>query len=441
MKKWEISRRTLLRGAGAVMALPLLEQMLPSISRAQAMGAPPPRRIVAFYVPCGIHMADFTPSSTGSSYTLSKTLTPLGPYKAKFNVLTGLANLPARPDGPGDHASGTGAFLTNAHPFKTEGTDIRNGISMDQVAANQLRAYTRFPSLELGTDGGGTTGNCDSGYSCAYARNISWTGPQTPMPKETNPALVFDRLFGAESGIDTAAQIAKRKKYKQSIIDFVREDAQALDKKLGATDRKKMDEYLTSVRELELRIQAIDEGPQCTPGNAPGAPTDIREKTRAMLDMLALAFQCDQTRVATFMLGNAGSNRVYDFLGLTDGHHTYSHHQNDPANFAALQKIDQWEIEQLAYLFGKLDAIKEPDGTALDNSLIFFSSEIEDGNAHRHTNLPIILGGSAGGAIATGRHVKYTNNPSVGQLFISMLNAVGVPTQAFGEATSPLPNL
>ncbi len=442
MKRWEIDRRTLLRGAGALMALPLLEQMLPSVARAQAAGAPPPRRLVAFYVPCGIHMQKWTPAQTGANYDLTPTLQPLAPYKSKFLVLSGLANMPARPDGPGDHASGTGAFITSAHPFKTEGTDIRNGVSMDQVAANHLRQFTKFPSLELGTDPGGTTGNCDSGYSCAYATNISWSGPSTPMPKETNPSQVFSRLFAGFDPAATQAQIQKRKAYKQSIIDFVRADAQQLQQKLGATDRRKMDEYLTSVRELELRLQAVDGGPVCEPGVAPGAPGDIRDRTKAMLDLIALAFQCDQTRVVTFMLGNAGSNRVFNFLGLSGGHHSYSHHQSSQENFDALATIDRWEVEQLAYLFGKLDAIQEADGTVLDNSLVFFSSEIEDGNAHRHTNMPIIVGGRGGGAVTSGRHVTYSGNPPVANLFISMLASVGVNAPSFGiDSTGPLPQL
>lgn len=439
--KWRLSRRMMLRGAGALMALPMLEQMLPSVAHAQADGAPKPRRLVAFYVPCGIHMQKFTPTATGPGYALSPTLQPLAPYKSKFLVLSGLANHPAKPDGPGDHASGTGAFITAAHPFKTEGSDIRNGISLDQVAANHLKPYTRFASLELGTDGGGSTGGCDSGYSCAYARNISWSGPTTPMPKEVNPGLVFDRLF---SGLDPSAtqqQIARRKAYKQSVIDFVRADAQALDARLGVNDQKKMDEYFTTVRELELKIQALEEGTVCDPGTSPGSPGDIRDKTKAMLDLIALAFQCDVTRIATFMLGNAGSNRTFNFLGLSSGHHTYSHHQSSQANYDALAKIDYWEVEQLAYLFGKLDAIQEPDGTVLDNSLVFFSSEIEDGNAHRHTNMPIILGGGGGGAVTPGRHVKYNGEP-VANLFTSMLHSVGVNVATFGQdGTGPLGQL
>ncbi len=442
MKKWELSRRTLLRGAGALMALPMLEQMMPSVARAQQMGATKPRRLVGFYIPCGIHMQKWTPQATGENYALTETLQPLAPFKEKMLVLSGLANYPARPDGPGDHASGTGAFLTVAHPFKTEGTDIRNGISVDQVAANHLRGQTRYASLELGTDGGGATGNCDSGYSCAYARNISWSGPQTPVPKETNPSLVFNRLFAGVDDGQTQAQIQKRKLYKQSIIDFVRADAVALEGKLGRTDGQKLDEYLTTVRELELRVQAIETSPVCDPGGDPGNPGDIRDRTKAMLDLLALAFQCDVTRVATFMLGNAGSNRVFNFLGLTSGHHTYSHHQSLQANYDALATIDLWMVEQLAYLFGKLDAIQEPDGTVLDNSLVFFSSEIEDGNAHRHTNMPIILGGGGGGAVTPGRHVKYSGNPTVANLFISMLGSVGLDVPTFGDdGTGPLPQL
>lgn len=442
MKRFELSRRTLLRGAGTLLALPVLEAMLPSLAHAQAQGAPAPRRLVGFYVPCGIHMQKWTPATTGTNYTLTQTLQPLAAMKSKFLVLTGLANTPARPDGPGDHASGTGAFFTAAHPFKTEGSDIRNGISVDQAAANHMKAWTRFPSIELGTDGGASIGGCDSGYSCAYARNIAWSGPSTPLPKEVNPGNAFNRLFSSLDPNQTNLQIQKKKAYGLSVLDFVSEDAQRLETKLGLSDRRKVDEYLTSVREVEQRIAAIEETTVCEVGTSPGAPSDLRAKTKAMLDIIALAFQCDVTRAATFMLGNAGSNRVFDFLGLSSGHHTYSHHQSDPGNYAALAKIDHWEIQQLAYLLQKLDAIQEPDGTVLDNSLIFFSSEIEDGNSHSHNNMPIILAGGGGGAVTPGRHVRYTNAPPVANLFVSMLHSVGVQTNTFGlNGTGPLGNL
>lgn len=441
-KKWELSRRTMLRGFGTLMALPVLDAMLPSIARAQAAG-PAPRRIVAFYAACGIRMSAWTPAATGANYALSPILAPLGAYnglpsvKDDVLVLTGLANRPAQPDGPGDHASGTGAFLTAAHPFKTNAANIRNGISVDQAAANTLKAFTRFPSLELGNNGGGNSGDCDSGYSCAYANNISWASATQPLAKETNPQSVFDRLFGAVDPNQTLAAVAKRKKYKQSVLDAVKDDATTLKAKLGTTDKRKIEEFSTGLRELEVRIQS-EMPTSCQPGARPPGGPDLRAKTTQMLDLIAFSFQCDLTRVATFMLQNAGSNYVYDFLGITSGHHEMSHHGGDTAKLNDLQKIDTWEVEQFAYLLRKLKAIQEPGGSVLDNSLAFFSSEIEDGDSHSHFNMPILVGGKAGGNFTPGRHIRYTGSPSVGNLFHSMLLATGVPSTSFGDSTGVL---
>lgn len=435
-----LSRRTLLRGAGTLMALPALEAMLPT--RALAQAAPPPRRFVGFYVPCGIHMPAWTPAATGANWAPTQILQPLvdAGLKSDVLILSGLANRPARPDGPGDHASGTGAFLTAAHPFKTAAANIKNGISADQVVANALRQYTRFGSLELGIDGGGNSGDCDSGYSCAYATNIAWASDTQPIAKETNPQAVFDRLFGAVDPNQTAAAIQKRKLYKQSVIDSVKDDAARLQGQLGKTDKRKLDEYLSGVRQLETRIQS-EQPTSCSPGARPGAWVDIRDKTTQMLDLISFAFQCDLTRVATFMLQNAGSNYTHRFLNLTDGHHTMSHHGGDAVKQANLAKINVWEVQQLAYLLTKLKAIREPDGTVLDNSLVFFSSEIEDGDSHSHFNMPIVVGGKGGNAVAPGRHVRYTAQEPVGNLFLSMINGLGVPATTIGDSTGMLAQL
>jgi hypothetical protein len=373
---------------------------------------------------------------------LPSILTPLAPVKDDVLVLTGLANRPARPDGAGDHASGTGAFITAAHPFKTQGADIRNGISMDQVAAGVLKQHTKFPSLQLGVDGGGSSGDCDSGYSCAYARNISWASETTPLPKETNPASVFDRLFAGVDPNMSAAAAERRRRLKQSVLDSVKDDANALHAKLGTTDRRKVDEYLTGVRELELRIASTQTPvPVCTPGGRPSGYTDIRDHTKQMLDLIVLAFQCDVTRVATFMLRNAGSNYPFTFLGISGGHHSLSHHQGNTSNLAALEQIDRWEVEQLAYLLTQMKKVVEPDGTLLDNSAVFFSSEIEDGDTHSHLNMPILVAGKAGGKLTPGRHVRYTTELSVANLFVSLLDAVGAPVASFGNSTGPLGQL
>jgi hypothetical protein len=435
MKKWELSRRTLLRGTGVALALPFLEQMWPSSAGADP--TPPPRRFLGWYVPCGIYMQKFTPPNVGTGYTLTSILQPLAPHRNDFLVLSGLANRPAQPDGPGDHASGTGAFLTSAHPYKTQGADIRNGISIDQAIANQIGQYTRFPSLQVGTRGGGSVGDCDSGYSCAYVNNVSWAGPTTPLPKEVNPQSLFDRLAGDLQL--SQAEILKRRHYQQSVLDIVREDSNRLQAKLGRTDRSKMDEYLTSVREIERRVQS--QGPACAVGTRPNTPVDIRDRTALMLDLIVLAFQCDLTRVVTFMLENGGSNYAFDFLGLSGGHHSYSHHGTSQASYDALETIDIWEMQQLAYLLSKMKSIQEPGGTLLDNSIIFLSSEISDGDRHNHTNMPVIVAGRGRGAISPGRHVRFDSEVPVGNLFISLAAACGVTLATFGDGTGPCPGL
>jgi hypothetical protein len=429
-----------LRGLGALMALPALEAMRPRTAR--AAGAPAPLRFVAFYTPCGIHMPKWTPEKVGADYALTPTLASLAPVKSELLVLSGVDNLPGRPDGDGHHAAATAAFLSCSKAFKTEGTHIRAGISMDQVLANAVGKATRYPSLELGIDQGKGIGNCDSGYACPYANNIAWAGPSTPVPKETSPRAAFDRLFADFDPGVTQAELAKRKAYGLSILDAVRADAKALQGRLGTTDRRKLDEYFTGVRELELRVNAMDTGgPSCGAPAAPADTGDVREKTQAMLDLIVLAFQCDLTRTCTFMLGNARSDRVYSFLGLSGEHHAYSHHQKAQANYDALAKIDKWEVEQYAYLLQRMKGVQEEGGTLLDHSAVYFASEVADGNMHEHKNLPILLAGRAGGAIAPGRHVRYEGAP-LANLFTSLLNILGVPTATFGDnGTGALPGL
>lgn len=442
MKDFKLSRRTLLRGMGALMALPMLEQMVPSVARAAEPGTVP-LRLAVFYVPCGIYMPNWTPRGTGRDWALSPTLRPLAPVKDDVLVLSGLSHEPGRPDQFGHHAAGTGAFLSCVKILKTDEQDeIRAGVSMDQLAAKHLRPHTRLRSLELGNDGGDGTGSCDASFSCAYARNIAWSGPTSPVPKETNPQAVFDRLFAGYDPDATRAQLEKRKAQEQSILDFVSEDARALKQRLGARDKQKLEEYFTSVRELELRVAALDQqGPTCSKGPRPERTQDVREKTKVMCDLMVLAFQCDLTRVATFMLGNGRSERVYDFLGLTTGHHTYSHHQRNAENYAALAKIDHWEVEQFSYLLQRMKSVREGDRTLLDNSLVYFGSEVADGNSHGHSDMPVVLAGRGGGAVTPGRHVRYGGVP-IANLFISMLQTVGLDVDRFGDdGTKPLSHL
>lgn len=432
-------RRALLGGAAGLLALPFLESLSPRKARAQETR---PLRLVAFYTPCGIHMPAWTPAATGAAWELTPILAPLAEVKSDVLVLSGIANLPARPDGPGDHAAGTGTFLTCRHVLKTEGSGIQNGISMDQVAAANLGQQTRIASMQLGIDGGDAVGDCDSGYSCAYARNISWASETQPLPKTVNPQVVWDLLFSGFDPEASAAERAKEKLYRTSILDVVRGQATTLNGKLGTTDRRKLDEYMTGIRELEEKIQRIETAAACQVTDRPAGDLPVPEHVKTMLDLMVLAMQCDATRVLSFMLGNAGSNRSYPWLDVPEGHHELSHHQDNPANFDKLTIIDTWEVEQLAYLLGKMKAVEEAEGeTLLDNSLVFFSSEIEDGNSHAHTNLPVIVAGGAGGAVQPGRHIRYDDQPPMANLFLTMLNALGVEETTFGDDSTGLLDL
>lgn len=425
-----------------MLALPVLESMLGGFAQA-APTSGIPKRLLLFYMPNGVHMPAWRPTGEGPVWQLSETLQPLAAVKDKLLVVSGLANRPGQPDGPGDHAAGTGSFLTATHVFKTEGENIRNGISMDQVAANASGAQTPLPSLQLGLDGGGATGNCDSGYSCAYARNISWANSQTPLPKITEPRLVVDRLFAGVDPTATREQAARRRLYRKSVLDYVREDATRLQGRLGSTDRTKMEQYLTGIRELELRIEALENAPVC---EAPGPYGDIPDavaKSAIMNDLMVLSMQCDATRIISYMLSNAGSGRSYNFLGVSEGHHQISHHESLQANYDKLKLIERWEVEQFADLVRKMNAVQELDGsTLLDNSLVFMSSEISDGNRHNHTDLPVLVAGSGGGVLRQDRHIVYGQERPIADLFITMLRAMGVSINQFGDnGTGVLPEL
>ncbi len=442
MKPFRLNRRTFLGGAGTLLGLPLLEAMIP-IGRSAFAATDIPTRLLAYYVPCGIHMQAWTPAQTGSDYQLSATLAPLAGVKEDLLVLSNLANRPAKPDGPGDHAAGTGSFITATHVRKTQGDDILNGISLDQWVARERGHLTPLPSLELGMDGGGSAGNCDSGYSCAYARNIAWSGPQTPVPKLTDPQRVFDRLFAGFDTSQTALERQRRAALNQSVLDYVLADIRRMQQKLGAADRAKLDEYFTSVQQLERQLAEATPVACAVPDRPAVSGISVTAKARLMADLMVLAFQCDLTRVQTFMLANAGSNRRYDFLGIDQGHHELSHHQNLQTNYDKLKIIDHWEIQQFAYLLEKLKSTTDGDGKSLlDTATVFFSSEISDGNRHNHTDMPVLLAGRANGYFATGRHLHYSREQPVANLFISMLDAMGLPVQTFGDdGTGILPEL
>lgn len=436
-----IPRRTFLKGAGAAMALPWLDAFTPV---ARAAAAAPPVRMAFLFVPNGIIMPSWTPKGEGREWELSQTMQPLAELKDQINVFTGLAqdNGRAKGDGPGDHARSAASFLTGAHPVKTSGANIHVGMSVDQVAAEKIGSQTRLPSLELGIERGRQAGSCDSGYSCAYSSTISWKTPSTPMAKEIDPRQVFERLFGTD--LKTAKENARRDLYRKSILDLVSEDAASLKQSLGQTDRRKVDEYFSSVRELELRIARSEEDSRRTRPDftmPDEMPRDLRVQIRLMSDLLALAWQTDTTRVATFMLANEGSNRTYSMVGVNDGHHELSHHRDDREKVAKIQKIDQFLVGELAYLLNKLRSIKEGEGTLLDHSMVLYGSGISDGNRHRHDQLPIIVAGSGGGRIPTGRHVRIEHETPLNNLFLSMLDLAGAPVDELGDSTGRLAEL
>ena len=445
-----LHRRTFLRGLGTAVALPLLESMTPLRAAAAAVAAAkPPVRMAFLFVPNGVHLPAWTPKEEGSLFTLPPTLAPLNHLKRDLLVLSGLAQDKgwANGDGPGDHARSAASFLTGAQPLKSEGSQIRAGVSADQYVAERIGQETRFASLELGIEGGRQAGKCDSGYSCAYSNNISWRNESTPMTKETDPRLVFERLFGNGSAETTANSFLRRRAFKKSILDFVMEDAQRLNNKVSGTDRQKIDEYLTAVREIESRIEKAERtstlSAQVTAGveRPGGPPEDMGEHIRLMGDMMVLAFQADVTRVCTFMLANEGSNRPYREIGVSDGHHSISHHQGDPVKHEKLAKINRYHAEQVAYTLTRLKNIKEGDGSLLDNCMIVYGAGIGDGNRHNHDDLPIVVAGGGGGTLRTGRHLRFPRETPLNNLFLSMMDRLGVKAREFGDATERLRGL
>jgi Protein of unknown function (DUF1552) len=445
VKSLHLSRRAVLKGMGALVALPWLEAMMPRTLLGASSPVAAPRRMAFMYVPNGIDMANWTPAAEGALTALPATLRPLVPFQKDLLVLSGLTLNTARPngDGPGDHARAMASFLTGRQARKTHGADIRLGISVDQLAAQKIGHLTRFASLEIGCEGGKSSGNCDSGYSCAYSANLAWRTESSPVAKEVNPRQVFERLFSAPSKSDDKA--ARRERYKQSILDFVGEDARQLKSRLGGTDQRKLDEYLTGVREIEQRLDRVEKTVDlAAPAGAArptGVPKDYREHLRLMADMLVLAFQTDLTRVATFVFANDGSNRSYRDYGVSEGHHDMSHHGGSKDKKAKVQKINQFHIEQMAYLLGKLKSIKEGNATLLDNCMLVYGSGISDGNRHNHNELPILMAGSGGGTLKTGRHIRYAKETPLMNLYLNMLDRMDIHVDSFGDSKGRLASL
>lgn len=441
----KLSRRTVLRGLGVSLALPWLEAT--GTTAKAATVAASPNRMAFIFVPNGVVLDKWTPTTEGYGFKLPYILEPLAPVQEKLLVLSGLTHDKGRDngDGAGDHARSASVFLTGSQPRKTDGENIRSGVSVDQVAAKAIGQHTRFSSLELGVDPGRNAGNCDSGYSCAYSSNISWSSEATPVGKEVNPRLVFERLFanGKPSEIDRGAQ--QREALRKSVLDFISDDAKSLQSKLGRNDNRKLDEYLTGVREIERRLGSKSL-------SAPvdldidykipaGIPGDYQDHMRLMCDMMVLAFQTDSTRVATLMFANAADNKNYRKIGVPDGHHDLSHHGENPEKLEKISQINRFHVQQVSYFLQKLDSIREGDRTLLDNSMICYGSAISDGNKHNNENLPIVLAGGGAGTLETGRHVRYDTETPMCNLFMSMLDRMGATVPFVGDSTGRLHGL
>jgi hypothetical protein len=448
-----LNRRAFLRGTGACIALPLFESLRTSVFFAAgpaaklactATGAP--LRTAFLYFPNGAIPSAWWPSREGTDFPWSRTLKPLEKHKAYVQILGGLGHKNAEPgpDGAGDHARGNGTFLTGVR-LRKSATDVRAGISIDQVLANAYGHLTRFASLELGCDSGARSGACDSGYACAYQFNLSWSSPTMPKTPESNPRRVFERLFGEGKPGERQANLLRRQQEDKSVLDFVLDDARSMQKRLSPSDKHKLDQYLTGIREVEARIQKTERfGLVKDPGieTPPGIPADFGEHIQLLLDMLVLAFQTDSTRLATVLLAHDGSNRSFDQIGISEGHHDLTHHQNRKEWIDKVADIDLWYVQQLAKFLDKLNQVKDVDGqTLLHNSMIVYGSGNADGNRHTHTNLPIVLAGGGGGALRTGRYVKYSDQPMT-NLFLSMAHVLGVrDLQRFGDSTGPLKDI
>ena len=446
--KKHLHRRTFLRGMGAAIALPMLDAMTPALS---AMGASTraaaksPLRLAFTYVPNGITMGEWTPKAVGAGYELTRVMKPMAPFRQDMAVLSGLAhrNGMALGDGPGDHARAAASYLTGVHPRKTAGADIQNGISVDQIAAQHIGAQTRFASLELGCDDSRTVGNCDSGYSCAYTNSLAWRGPTTPMPPETNPRLVFERMFG---DIDTSLAPearARRLRYRRSILDLVGERTAQISADLGPADKRKLDEYLSSIREIEQRIELSERDMTgLTPAidKPTGIPVLYADYINLMFDLQLIAFQTDMTRVVTMMMGREGSMRTYPEIGVPDPHHPLTHHRGNAEWIERVTRVNELHMQLFAGFVAKMKATPDGDGSLLDHSVIVYGSGLSDGNRHTHEDLPVLLVGN-GGNFKLGSHVAYPQGTPMTNLYLTLLDRIGVQPEKLGDSTGMIEHL
>jgi hypothetical protein len=427
-----LSRRTLLRGVGGAIALPLLDAMRPAFAAPKTIGTA--RRIAVVYVPNGIVMKDWLPE-VGKNFAFTRILKPLESFKDDIVVVSGLANNAANKARGGGHAKASGSFLSGVPPKHTAGADVRAGVTFDQIAAKKWSAELRVPSLQLGCEDSRMIGNCDTGSSCAYTNSLSWKDPETPLAVEVNPRSVFERLFGTVDPSLDAETRARRALYRKSILDRTRETTQQLVSDLGAADRRKMDEYLTGIREVEKRISGAENDTLVPPIEKPsGIPFDYADYVKLMFDLQTIAFQSDLTRVSTMMLGREGSVRTYPEIGVPDPHHPLTHHRGHPDFIEKVTKINCFHVELFAYFVQKLKSTSDGDGSLLDHSAILYGGALSDGNQHSNSNLPLLVAGHAGG-LKGGRHVAAAPKTPVANLFIDLLDRAGAPAESFGDST------
>ena len=433
--KKTIPRRMMLRGIGASLALPLLDAMAPAATPLRKTAAKPVRRLGVVYVPNGMMMDHWTPVAEGTGFDCPSILEPLEPFRDSVQVLSGMRGK----DAEGPHARASTRFLTGVVSKRDDGSSLRAGISMDQVAGRVLGRRTQLATLELGLDGRDFAGSCDEGFSCAYTNTISWANETTPLPMEINPRVVFERLFGDSGSTDPDVRRARLAK-DASLLDSVTERASDLSRELGPSDRAKLSQYLEAVRDIERRIQLAEEqsGRELpVVGQPAGIPNTFGEHAKLMFDLLALAYETDLTRVATFMMGREITGRTYPEIGVPDAHHPISHHQKDPVKLEKLRKINRYHVELFARFVARLASTPDGDGTLLDNAMIVYGAGMSDSNSHGSYNLPILLAGGAAGA--GGRHIKYPEDTPLANLHLSLLDKMGVPIEALGDATGPLP--
>lgn len=439
-----LSRRTVLKGLGVAVSLPFLDGMTPAFARARVAGEAPVR-VAWFYVPNGIDMRNWTPPTDGALGPLQGILAPLDPLREHVTVLSNLTTNWGRPlqDGAGDHGRALGSYMTGVQVYKTAGADLKLGISADQIAANAVGHKTKLPSLEVGLEEARLAGNCDSGYSCAYTYNLAWRTESQPLPPISDPRRLFERLFGADVP-ESAEAHARRLAMRQSILDDVMESTKSLESTLGGTDRRKLDEYFTSLREIEQQIErASKEGTVVDPGMEKpfGVPAEFPDYFRLMTDMMVLAFKADITRISTMVVGREGSVRAYPEIGVNDGHHPLTHHMGNMEMLAKVRQINELHARLFAEFLTKLKNTPEGDSNLLDQSMIVYGSGLSDGNVHTHDRLPTLLAGRGGNFVTPGRHIIYQRETPVTNLFATMIERIGVRAEHVGDSTGQLAGL